>query len=254
VGYLSFTVHPASVGETYLAHLRRAVGFGISTMNAGLAFFVNGLCPFLFTHSAPSIVASPHDRIIVNGQRIEDHDGRASPVHGRQTRPKATAWWIEFANGRHSSPYPSEDEARAVITSARLFDAVSEESAPRWLVSSEGLRMAIPNSSASASLPPIGLGLAAILALLVGGAIYSFKHTIPAQPAASVPLLTGRTITTHPSHGFTTVASPPPKARSGGRNSGLDRLVTRILNAHDRDQKLCAGAGKSASLALSRRD
>jgi Family of unknown function (DUF6356) len=43
-----FTKHPASVGETYFAHLGSAGGFGSRMITAGLACLVHGIFPFLF--------------------------------------------------------------------------------------------------------------------------------------------------------------------------------------------------------------
>jgi hypothetical protein len=44
-----FTEHPASVGETYLQHLRFAWRTGGTMLMGGCACLVHGLCPFLCT-------------------------------------------------------------------------------------------------------------------------------------------------------------------------------------------------------------
>jgi hypothetical protein len=43
----AFTAHPASVGESYVGHLRQAAGFGLRMIGAGLACLIHGLFPFL---------------------------------------------------------------------------------------------------------------------------------------------------------------------------------------------------------------
>lgn len=47
-----FTVHPASVGETYGQHLRFALQVGARMMLGGLAATIHGLFPFLFVTTA----------------------------------------------------------------------------------------------------------------------------------------------------------------------------------------------------------
>jgi hypothetical protein len=47
-----FTAHPASVGETYLEHLRFATGFGVRMTLGGVAAVVHAVFPFLFITTA----------------------------------------------------------------------------------------------------------------------------------------------------------------------------------------------------------
>jgi hypothetical protein len=63
---LSFVEHPASVGETYVQHLRSAWGFSLGMIGGGLACFVHGLFPFLFVATGSSVVRQLHGRMIVN--------------------------------------------------------------------------------------------------------------------------------------------------------------------------------------------
>lgn len=63
---LSFTEHPASVGETYFAHLRHAAGFSASMLRGGLACMVHAVFPFLCTSTGSGIVASLNTRMITN--------------------------------------------------------------------------------------------------------------------------------------------------------------------------------------------
>ena len=47
-----FTIHPASVGETYGRHFRFALLFGARMAIGGLAAMVHALLPFLFVTTA----------------------------------------------------------------------------------------------------------------------------------------------------------------------------------------------------------
>lgn len=58
-----FTEHPAAVGESYLAHLRTAAGFGFEMIAAGCACLVHALLPFLFVHTGSDCIRRLHDRM-----------------------------------------------------------------------------------------------------------------------------------------------------------------------------------------------
>lgn len=66
---ISFTEHPASVGENYFEHLRVASGFSVSMITGGLACFVHAIFPFLFTHTGSGTVASLHTKMVTNRRR-----------------------------------------------------------------------------------------------------------------------------------------------------------------------------------------
>jgi hypothetical protein len=61
-----FTQHPASVGESYLQHLRAAATFGIRMLAGGLACLVHALLPFLFERTASHCIDQLHQRMVVN--------------------------------------------------------------------------------------------------------------------------------------------------------------------------------------------
>jgi Family of unknown function (DUF6356) len=63
---LSFTEHPETVGETYFEHLQVATGFSFQMICGGLACFVHGVFPFLFTTTGSSIVRRLHDRLVLH--------------------------------------------------------------------------------------------------------------------------------------------------------------------------------------------
>jgi len=67
--WLSFTEHPASVGETYGEHLVSAAGFAGRMAVGALACFVHGLLPFFFTRTGSGIINELHGRMILSRSR-----------------------------------------------------------------------------------------------------------------------------------------------------------------------------------------
>jgi hypothetical protein len=63
---LSFTAHPASVGESYLQHLRHATGFATSMIKGGLAVLVHAVLPFLFVKTGSGVIADLNTRMVTN--------------------------------------------------------------------------------------------------------------------------------------------------------------------------------------------
>ena len=63
---LSFTEHPAAVGETYLEHMAMALIFAVPMMLGALACLVHAIFPFLFVRSASSTIATLHDRMVID--------------------------------------------------------------------------------------------------------------------------------------------------------------------------------------------
>jgi hypothetical protein len=66
---VSFTEHPASVGESYFEHLLMASGFAISMIGGGLACLVHAFLPFLFTHTGSGVIASLNTKMVTNRRR-----------------------------------------------------------------------------------------------------------------------------------------------------------------------------------------
>jgi hypothetical protein len=71
-----FGSHPASVGESYLVHLRHACSFAGAMLIGCLACFIHALLPFLFTNTGSSIIGRLHDRMLVN--RATNFSGSAA--------------------------------------------------------------------------------------------------------------------------------------------------------------------------------
>ena len=66
---LSFTEHPASVGETYTEHMASAWSFSGRMALGALACFLHGLFPFLCTRTGSGIINELHGRMILNRSR-----------------------------------------------------------------------------------------------------------------------------------------------------------------------------------------
>lgn len=58
-----FTAHPRSVHESYLEHMGVATSFGSRMVLAGLACFVHGLFPFLFTKTGSRTITALHTQM-----------------------------------------------------------------------------------------------------------------------------------------------------------------------------------------------
>ncbi|MGB7309771.1 MAG: DUF6356 family protein [Candidatus Acidiferrales bacterium] len=67
---LSFTEHPATVGETYGQHFQTALGFSLSMIGGGLACLVHAVFPFLFETTGSAAIRSLHERMIAHRSRI----------------------------------------------------------------------------------------------------------------------------------------------------------------------------------------
>lgn len=64
-----FAPHLAAVGETYVQHLRMALGFGSRLVIAGLACIIHGLCPSLFQRTGSSAVETLHGEMVLTRGR-----------------------------------------------------------------------------------------------------------------------------------------------------------------------------------------
>jgi hypothetical protein len=68
-----FTEHPASVGESYLEHLRTAFGFSSRMLVGSLACFVHALLPFAFTRTGSKCIDELHARMVTQRTAIRPH-------------------------------------------------------------------------------------------------------------------------------------------------------------------------------------
>ena len=63
---LSFTEHPASVGETYLEHLAMALSFAVPMMLGAMACLVHAFLPFLCERTGSAAIAALNERMVRN--------------------------------------------------------------------------------------------------------------------------------------------------------------------------------------------
>ncbi|WP_338910421.1 DUF6356 family protein [Mycetohabitans rhizoxinica] len=62
----AFTRHPASVGESYLQHMRASFSFGGPMLLAAFAALVHGLFPFLFVKTGSTTVSRLYERMVLH--------------------------------------------------------------------------------------------------------------------------------------------------------------------------------------------
>jgi len=80
----AFTEHPASVGESYGAHLAQASSFGFAMIGAEFACLVHGLFPFLFVKSGSRCIEELHRRMVTH--RDQRHAAPATGAPGTVRR------------------------------------------------------------------------------------------------------------------------------------------------------------------------
>lgn len=81
---VSFTAHPAAVGETYLEHMGVAFSFGWRMIGAGLACLVHGIFPFLFTRTGSRAITALHERMVAGRVRRPLAEAADRPGSGRE--------------------------------------------------------------------------------------------------------------------------------------------------------------------------
>ncbi len=86
----AFTDHPATVGESYLEHLRSALGFSLTMIRSAICCAVHAFVPFLFEKTGSSAIDDLHRRMVrqrsklpsapaaIGSQRDSDHGDRAT--------------------------------------------------------------------------------------------------------------------------------------------------------------------------------
>lgn len=65
-----FTQHPASVGESYGAHLVVAASFGVRMILGGLACLIHAVLPFLFVRTGSVQISALHDTMVAHRRRL----------------------------------------------------------------------------------------------------------------------------------------------------------------------------------------
>ena len=64
-----FTEHPASVDETYWAHVGVALSFGFKMFYGALVCLVHAFLPFLFVKTGSQVISELHDQMVANRHR-----------------------------------------------------------------------------------------------------------------------------------------------------------------------------------------
>lgn len=68
---ISFTEHPASVGESYFEHMGMAGSFGFAMLKGGFACLLHGIFPFLCTTTGSQTIRVLHERMVTNRVRAK---------------------------------------------------------------------------------------------------------------------------------------------------------------------------------------
>jgi hypothetical protein len=82
---ISFTEHPASVGETYFQHMGMASSFGVTMIAAGVACLVHAVLPFAFVKTGSDAITTLYRRMVTH--RV----GGTAPLPGSDYALKAEA-------------------------------------------------------------------------------------------------------------------------------------------------------------------
>ena len=84
-----FTDHPASVGESYWQHLRRAIGFGARMVGGGCACLVHAFLPFLFVRTGSTCIQELHERMVLKRRQQMATNAIGSVVRRTHGHPAA---------------------------------------------------------------------------------------------------------------------------------------------------------------------
>ena len=60
----AFTDHPATVGESYVEHLRSALGFSLTMIRSAFCCAIHAFFPFLFAKTGSSAIDDLHRRMV----------------------------------------------------------------------------------------------------------------------------------------------------------------------------------------------
>ncbi len=88
-----FRDHPASVGETYLGHMRSALGFSFAMARAAVCCAIHGLLPFLFQKTGSRAIDDLHRRMVRERSNPRDHVPTSTPARHQtsQSVPRTAA-------------------------------------------------------------------------------------------------------------------------------------------------------------------
>jgi hypothetical protein len=77
-----FTDHPATVGETYLEHMRSASWFAVTMFVGGVACLLHAIFPFAFQKSGSRRIRLLYERMVTNRHRAPESQGFVGYAEG----------------------------------------------------------------------------------------------------------------------------------------------------------------------------
>ncbi len=84
-----FLAHPRTVEESYVEHMRFALGFSARLIGAGLAALVHAFIPCLFETTASRMIKTMHARIVSRGAPAQQAATLAQPQRASGTTAAA---------------------------------------------------------------------------------------------------------------------------------------------------------------------
>lgn len=87
----AFTDHPATVGETYLEHMRSALGFSLTMIRSAACCAIHAFVPFLFDKTGSSAIDDLHQRMVRQRSRRPDTTVSQAAALTEQPRDRAAA-------------------------------------------------------------------------------------------------------------------------------------------------------------------
>lgn len=87
----AFTDHPATVGESYLEHMRTALGFSLTMLRSAVCCAVHAFLPFLFMKTGSNAIEDLHRRMVRQRSKLPVGTVSGSASLAEQTRNQAAA-------------------------------------------------------------------------------------------------------------------------------------------------------------------
>ena len=81
----AFREHPATVGESYLEHMRSALGFSAAMVGAAVCCTVHAFLPFLFQKTGSTTIEGLHRRM------VRQRGSKPAPAPAKDTRDSRAA-------------------------------------------------------------------------------------------------------------------------------------------------------------------
>jgi len=85
------TDHPATVGESYLEHMRSALGFSLTMIRSAVCCGIHAFLPFLFTKTGSSAITDLHRRMVLQRSKLPATRVTIAPQSASARRDRAAA-------------------------------------------------------------------------------------------------------------------------------------------------------------------